>query len=353
MSGFTRHTQIFQRSVAPALAEGRRIAYFLVDALRYELAAEFRQRLPDTLKATLEPALAQIPTITPVGMAALLPDAHGKLRLRAERDGLAPHIGDTRVASAAERVAHVERLHGDRVAAVDLDDLLKTRKPRLRDTVHLLLVKTTEIDTAGEHMADAALGIMQGVLEKFLRALKVLQDLGFRQAVFAADHGFLLLSEQLPGDKVEKPRGQWLLSKVRSLLGSGAAGPGSLRFAPEDLGLAGDLQDVVVPDSLGAFRTGETFMHSGLSLPECMIPVLSVALGQPTTSRRTSAQLQLQYRGGKTRHITTKNPMIEVILFQQEMFATALSFRLEVRAGKKPVGQVWPPPPRWTPPPVW
>jgi len=169
---------------------------------------------------------------------------------------------------------------------MDLDDLMKTRNPKLRDTVHLLLVKTTEIDTASEHMA-------------------------------------------------------------------GAAGPGSLRFAPEDLGLAGDLQDVVVPDSLGAFRTGETFMHSGLSLPECMIPVLSVALGQPTTSRRTSAQLQLQYRGGKTRHITTKNPMIEVILFQQEMFATALSFRLEVRAGKKPVGQVWPPPPRWTPPPVW
>jgi len=32
--------------------------------------------------------------------------------------------------------------------------------------------------------------------------------------------------------------------------------------------------------------------------------------------------------------------MIEVILFQQEMFATPLSFRLEVRAAKKTVGQV-------------
>jgi len=37
-------------AVAPALTEGRRIAHFLVDALRYERAAEFRQRLPDTLK---------------------------------------------------------------------------------------------------------------------------------------------------------------------------------------------------------------------------------------------------------------------------------------------------------------
>ena len=96
----------------------------------------------------------------------------------------------------------------------------------------------------------------------------------------------------------------------------------------------------MLPDSLGAFRTGETFMHSGLSLPECVIPVLSVELGQPTTSSRASAQLQLQYRGGKTRHITTKTPMVEVILFQQEMLATALSLRLEVRASKKTVGQV-------------
>jgi len=106
------------------------------------------------------------------------------------------------------------------------------------------------------------------------------------------------------------------------------------------LGIHGELQDVMLPDSLGAFPTGETFMHSGLSLPECVIPVLSAELGQPTTSSRASTQLQLQYRGGKTRHITTKNPIIEVILFQQEMFATALSFRLEVRAGKKLVGQV-------------
>lgn len=82
-----------------------------------------------------------------------------------------------------------------------------------------------------------------------------------------------------------------------------------------------------LPDSLGAFRTGETFMHSGLSLPECIMPVLSVELGQPPVASHSSAQLQLQYRGGKTDRITTRRPMIELILFQQEMFSTPLSFR--------------------------
>jgi len=108
-------------------------------------------------------------------------------------------------------------------------------KLRLRDTVHLLLLKTTEIDTANEHMANAT-------------------------------------------------------------------GPGSLRFAPQDLGIHGELQDVVLPDSLGAFRA--------------------------------SAQLQLQYRGGTTRYITTKNPMIEVILFQQEVFATAPNNGWLVKIGR-------------------
>jgi len=60
-------------------------------------------------------------------------------------------------------------------------------------------VKTTEIDEAGERQSGPALGLMQGVLEKSLRSIKVLQEMGFQKVFFSADHGFILLSEQLPG----------------------------------------------------------------------------------------------------------------------------------------------------------
>jgi len=152
VSGFTRHTQLFDQFVAPVLAEQRRIALLMVDALRYELAAELVTRLPHGIKARLDKALGQIPTITSVGMAALLPGADGKLALVEENGELVPAIGTKRVNGSTERVDYVRGIYGDRFAAVSLDNLLKAPRyrPKLKETVHLLLVKTTEIDTAGE-----------------------------------------------------------------------------------------------------------------------------------------------------------------------------------------------------------
>ena len=150
VSGFSRQTQIFRRYLAPELERQQKVAFFLVDAMRYELAAEFIQRLPEGVKVTLQPALSQVPTITMVGMAALLPEADGKLRLTSHNGELIPTIDGRTIRVPEERIEYIRSVYGDRVQAVDLDDLLKTRKPKLKDTVDLLIVKTTENDEAGE-----------------------------------------------------------------------------------------------------------------------------------------------------------------------------------------------------------
>lgn len=342
ISGFTRQTLVFRNHLSHDLEQQHKVAFFLMDAMRYELAAEFTQRLPETMKSDLQPALAQIPTITSVGMAALLPEADGKLRVTKQNGELVPTLDGKRVRIPDERIEYVRSIYGDRVQAVDLDDLLRTRKPKLKDTVELLLVKTMEIDEAGERKSGPALGLMQGVLEKSLRSIKVLREMGFQKVIFSADHGFILLSEQLPGDKVAKPDGQWLIDKERCLIGAGGKGTGTACLRKEDIGLEGDIEQIVVPESLGAFKTGSTFMHSGLSLQECVIPVLTVDLGLAPKTTKPPA-LQLQYRGGTSGRITTRRPMIEVVLFEPELFEPeTIQFSLEARFGKKVVGQVAP-----------
>jgi hypothetical protein len=342
VSGFTRQTQVFSKHLAPDLERQQKVAFFMMDAMRYELAAEFMQRLPEGIKVTLVPALAQVPTVTAVGMAALLPEADGKLQLINKSGGLVPALDERPVRVPDERVDYIRSIYGDRVQALDLDDLLKTRRPKLKDTVDLLVVKTTEIDEAGERTSKPALVLMKGVLEKTLRAVTVLRELGFQKAVLASDHGFLLLSEQLPGDKVDKPEGQWLMDKERCLVGAGAHGPGTARFRKEDLGVEGEVEQIVVPESLGAFKTGSTFMHSGLSLQECVLPVVSIELGAVAKAAK-HLNLQLQYRGAKTGRITTRRPMIEVILLQPELFeAVTVQFSMQAKAGKKVVGEVSP-----------
>ena len=76
-SGWTIPGILHQTEVYPAVVESkaRPAAYFLVDALRYEMGVELMKQLEGVQELTINPAVAALPTITPVGMAALLPDA--------------------------------------------------------------------------------------------------------------------------------------------------------------------------------------------------------------------------------------------------------------------------------------
>ena len=73
--------QVFSKVVAPSLEAGERVAYFLVDSLRYELGVELEKQLSDKMQVTLQTVCAQLPTYTEVGMASLMPDAESALKL--------------------------------------------------------------------------------------------------------------------------------------------------------------------------------------------------------------------------------------------------------------------------------
>lgn len=52
----------------------------MIDALRYELGVALERQLAEDGQVHLQAALAQLPSVTPVGMASLLPSAGAPLR---------------------------------------------------------------------------------------------------------------------------------------------------------------------------------------------------------------------------------------------------------------------------------
>ena len=80
-----RQTEIYQRRVRPEF-EKKKTAYVWVDALRYEMGRELADTLTETFECICEPAIAAVPTVTEVGMAALLPGEQ-KLLAAANRAG--------------------------------------------------------------------------------------------------------------------------------------------------------------------------------------------------------------------------------------------------------------------------
>src|SRR5690606_14583696 len=90
-SGLNANADTFDRLVAEPLKDnGHKVAYIMVDALRYELGVALQKMLSEDGPVELEAAYAQLPTITAVGMASLLPGARADLDLRQANGALAP-----------------------------------------------------------------------------------------------------------------------------------------------------------------------------------------------------------------------------------------------------------------------
>jgi len=341
-SGQLRQTQVFGRFLTQKLEERERVALLLVDALRFELAAELQSRLVEDYPAELHAAAAQLPTQTWAGMAALMPEADGNFRLVRKKEDIIATVQGHEIKDPSDRLKYIQTLYGDRCTMMDLNQFLKKKKVAIPETVQLLVIKTQDIDELGTVLAQDAARMIPGVMKKIPAAISKLKELQFEHVVLASDHGFILLEEQEAGDLVAKPAGDWVQVKDRYLLGSGSGNSGTVAFDAAHAGIKGEVDTLVVPRSFGTFNRTSPYYHGGLSLQECVIPVICVTIRKKAEKERRPGNLRLSYKGGATDSVTTRRPMIEIALFQTQMDAFAakeLEFQLEAHAKGKLVGE--------------
>src|SRR5205814_9143526 len=140
--------------------------------------------LKDDFDLTIQPALGTIPTITEIGMAALLPKAHESTKVVAVGGGkLALEICGKVIKDRKDRMAFLKEHAGVSVFDAKLDDLLPKPTKKVRDGIQnaqLILITSQEIDELGEqdNMAQARLQI-DGLLTHLRRGVRLLaqQDL--------------------------------------------------------------------------------------------------------------------------------------------------------------------------------
>jgi PglZ domain len=280
LGDYENQTEVFSRHVAPAIAGGK-TAYMLVDALRFEMARELVVGLGDTWQAELIPAIGTAPTITPVGMGALLPGAERGLSLVDTGRGLAPEIGGQILKDRKDRIAYL-RTKLDGLVDVKLDELVPARKAareKVKDA-RTVLVTSQEIDLLGEgDNVPQAREFMDSALGKLSRAFRTLADLGVQRIIVAADHGYLFGEELDTDTTLDAPGGHTVDLHRRVWVGKGGRADAEvLRISAQALNLGGDLE-LATPYGLVGFAVpgGRTYFHGGLSLQELIIPVLTLA----------------------------------------------------------------------------
>jgi hypothetical protein len=271
------------------------VAYFLVDAMRYEMGVELAGRLPASAEVRIRPAVAALPSITPIGMAALMPGASGSFTVMAEGPKLGVRIEDTFLPDlSARRKFAASRIPN--LVDMTLGDVLSWSKTKLAAQIgvaQVIVVRSQEIDLAGEAgLAHHARQVMDSVIDDLARAMRRLADAGVEHAVLSADHGHLFLQDDRDESmRVESPGGDTVELHRRCWIGRGGTTPaGCIRVSAADLGYASDLE-FVFPRGAGVFRAGGDlgYHHGGPSLQELIVPVITVR-SAPTTASAPSPE---------------------------------------------------------------
>lgn len=283
---------LFEEVVRPLTQEPGTTALFLVDALRYEMALDLLQEwegLPATT-VSLKARLAELPTVTEVGMNVLAPVASGGRLAPAISGGAIRGFsaGDYRVHNPETRGrAMWARAGGATCPWFTLPEVLDRDAPSLKLAVsraRLVVVHSLELDRAGENGVGPQ--VFDHVLMRIRSAWRLLREAGVRRFVLTADHGFLLVDEtarRIPHGRKIDPAPRYVVSPLA------ADHTGEVRVALADLGYADVDDHLMFPESTALFDTGNratSFVHGGNSLQERVIPVLTVthrsALGTDT-----------------------------------------------------------------------
>lgn len=333
LAGRLASADVFDKLVAPLLADrSKRVAYFMVDALRYELGLELQRQLKDDGAAAIQPVIAQLPTITPVGMASLLPGAGKKLAILRDGGDAVASLDGVRLTSVTSRMKVFEQQYGDRFAQMTLVELNTGKKPKVAEAVNLLVVRSTEIDSHLESNPDTTLGLLHQVLKGIRVAIHRLKQAGFTDVVIATDHGFFLNGHAEAGDICTKPAsGDWIVVHDRALLGTGGADTQSFLLPAEKAGIRGDFECFSAPRSLAPYRRGMRFFHGGASLQEAVIPAITLALQRQAKREPVVASVALSYKNG-AKKITARLPVVDLAVETTDMFSQGADLEILLEA---------------------
>ena len=312
------NADVFDEIVSPKLKmSGQRVAYLMVDALRFELGLELEKQLKDEFEITLKPAYACLPSITLIGMASLLPGAGKELSIKKSGSDMVPMLGDTPVGTVPQRMKVFEKRFGSRFAEMRADDFIETNY-KFEKSVELAVLRSVEIDTQFENTPKTAPSVILRELKNLRVAISMLQEQGFNHVVIATDHGFFMNRQATDGDVCPKPAGDWHLTHERIALGSGNADQNHFIMPAHKAGIKGDFSQLAGPLSMAAYSKGKLYFHGGASIQECVVPVMEIKL-KGRVKAAQQLEVTISYKNG-ARSITSRRPFVEVSVFSDDLF---------------------------------
>lgn len=341
-------TQIYNNEVIPALRSGK-TAYVLVDAMRYEMARELANRLHDDFTVNLAHAFGMLPSITPIGMAALMPGANKSFSIK-QGTKLEPYIEGNRLIDRNSRIAWLRGNPGDNkkrkkseVLDLKIEEMLNLT-PQLKERVKeadLILVTSEELDSLCETgKKTLARSTMDNLLQLITRTVHNLAIEGCQTIILTADHGYLFGEKMETDMKIPSPGGKVIELHHRAWVGVGGKKDTAFsRLKP--LYLEIDDAELLVPRGFGIFKCPgqpKEYFHGGLSLQEIIIPVIHLEPSKAGTVRGQAIKWEFDLI---KQEITTRVVTVYIAGHSTSIELNPPKVRVEIRDEDGPISEAY------------
>lgn len=264
-------------------SSGRR-AVIIVDGLRYDFGFAIQEAMKGH-DVKVEALRAELPTITPIGMTALLPLGDANLSLEVKSNYPHPILNGTDCSQPKARIEYLIQFGADCRSIEDLE----SQSGAPDDLGELLVIAGhAEVDNLGHGSANNLVRHLHLEVQRLARLIRKLHLWGYETVHVVTDHGFILLEESKLPAEVPCDKGWCYVRKERFALIPASADVPLVTFP-----FAWDANmRVAVPPGLAFFKAEKSFSHGGASLQELIIPHL-VSKSRTAREKRIGVEVVL------------------------------------------------------------
>lgn len=245
--------------VPGAAAKESGLCTVFVDGLRYDTAQELKTMLASVGESTLSSGWTSIPSVTASGKAWASPVATAIVGKKTDVEFQPSVAADGRPASTP----NLRKL-------LELNGIQPLAKHEVGDPAGTAWVECGDLDHYGHEHGLRLARDMGGQLSQIVERLSELKEAGWTRFRIVTDHGWLLVPGGLPKTELSKHEAETRWGRCAVLKDSSQGTP--LTFGWD---WCKDVQIAMAP-GISSFIAGAEYAHGGLSLQECLVPLLDV-----------------------------------------------------------------------------